>query len=183
MALQAGHKLGKALLQKNQLWNVSKNIEKCLVKQYASAELENERPKNKVTEMPPMNEPVKGLPRPVYASFKEEDQKTKVTILSNGLTVASENRFGAFCTVGVVIDSGSRYEVAYPSGISHFLEKLAFNSTKQFPNKDEMINNLEKHGGICDSQASRDTFIYAASAYTSGKICNYKLQMLLKSVC
>lgn len=26
----------------------------------------------------------------------------------------------------VVIDSGSRYEVAYPSGISHFLEKLAF---------------------------------------------------------
>lgn len=26
----------------------------------------------------------------------------------------------------VVIDSGSRYEVAYPSGVSHFLEKLAF---------------------------------------------------------
>lgn len=41
--------------------------------------------------------------------------------------MASENRFGEFCTVGVVIDSGSRYEVAYPSGISHFLEKLAFN--------------------------------------------------------
>lgn len=28
--------------------------------------------------------------------------------------------------LSVVIDSGSRYEVAYPSGISHFLEKLAF---------------------------------------------------------
>lgn len=27
----------------------------------------------------------------------------------------------------VVIDSGPRYEVAYPSGVSHFLEKLAFN--------------------------------------------------------
>lgn len=27
----------------------------------------------------------------------------------------------------VIIDSGSRYEVAYPSGVSHFLEKLAFN--------------------------------------------------------
>lgn len=26
----------------------------------------------------------------------------------------------------VVIDSGPRYEVAYPSGVSHFLEKLAF---------------------------------------------------------
>ena len=31
-----------------------------------------------------------------------------------------------------------------------------------------MMSNLEKHGGICDSQASRDTFIYAASAYTKG---------------
>lgn len=31
-----------------------------------------------------------------------------------------------------------------------------------------MLSRLEKHGGICDSQASRDTFIYAASAYTSG---------------
>lgn len=26
----------------------------------------------------------------------------------------------------VVIDSGPRYEVAFPSGVSHFLEKLAF---------------------------------------------------------
>lgn len=31
-----------------------------------------------------------------------------------------------------------------------------------------MLINLEKHGGICDSQASRDTFIYAASAYSKG---------------
>lgn len=26
----------------------------------------------------------------------------------------------------VAIDSGSRFEVAFPSGISHFLEKLAY---------------------------------------------------------
>lgn len=31
-----------------------------------------------------------------------------------------------------------------------------------------MLVKLEKHGGICDSQASRDTFIYAVSAYASG---------------
>ncbi|XP_057660682.1 mitochondrial-processing peptidase subunit alpha [Diorhabda carinulata] len=181
MALQTGYKLSRALFQKNQLWNSQKNIENCLIKQYTSTEWKNlsERPKIKVTDMPPMDEPVKGLPRPVYANFKEEDQKTKVTILSNGLTVASENRFGAFCTVGVVIDSGSRYEVAYPSGISHFLEKLAFNSTKFYPDKDDMINRLEQHGGICDSQASRDTFIYAASAYTSG--LNDVIQLLAEA--
>lgn len=115
-----------------------------------------------------MNERVAGLPKPIYASLKEEHQKTQVTVLSNGLTVASENRFGEFCTVGVVIDSGSRYEVAYPSGISHFLEKIAFNSTMAFPDKDGMMSRLERHGGICDSQGSRDTFIYAASAYSGG---------------
>lgn len=27
---------------------------------------------------------------------------------------------------------------------------------------------LEKHGGICDCQASRDTFVYAASAERHG---------------
>ncbi|XP_072386949.1 mitochondrial-processing peptidase subunit alpha [Diabrotica undecimpunctata] len=181
MALQTGYKLTRALLPKNQLWNASKSVEYCLAKQYTSTERNDLTgvAKSKVTDMPPMSEAVKGLPQAVYANFKEEDQKTKVTILSNGLTVASENRFGAFCTVGVVIDSGSRYEVAYPSGISHFLEKLAFNSTKFYPDKDEMINKLEKHGGICDSQASRDTFIYAASAYTSG--LNDVIQLLAEA--
>lgn len=96
--------------------------------------------------MPPMDIPVAGLPKPIYTNFREENQITQVTTLPNGLRVASENRFGEFCTVGgmisnmfkitfivtyiyisVIIDSGSRYELAYPSGISHFLEKLAFN--------------------------------------------------------
>lgn len=42
-----------------------------------------------------------------------------------------------------------------------------------------MFNKLEKHGGICDSQASRDTFIYAASAYSSG--LNDVVQMLAEA--
>lgn len=50
--------------------------------------------------MPPMNEPVPGLPTPIYASLENEYQATQVTTLSNGITVASENRFGEFCTVG-----------------------------------------------------------------------------------
>lgn len=68
----------------------------------------------------------------------------------------------------MVIDSGPRYEVAYPSGISHFLEKLAFNSTIEYPEKDIILKELEKHGGICDCQSTRDTFIYAASADSRG---------------
>lgn len=50
--------------------------------------------------MPPLNQPVQGLPTPIYATLKEEHQHTQVTELANGLKVASENRFGEFCTVG-----------------------------------------------------------------------------------
>lgn len=80
-----------------------------------------------VTKLPPLTESLADLPEAVYATPKAENTKTQVTRLANGLRVASEKRFGQFCTVGVVIDSGPRYEVAYPSGVSHFLEKLAFN--------------------------------------------------------
>lgn len=124
--------------------------------------------KSIVTPHPSLTEPIPNLPKAVYATAKDEYQKTKVTVLSNGLRVASENRFGQFCTVGVLLDSGPRYEVAYPSGISHFLEKLAFGSTETYESKDQIMLALEKHGGICDCQASRDTFIYAASAERHG---------------
>ena len=34
----------------------------------------------------------------------------------------------------------SRFEVAYPSGVSHFLEKLAFGSTQKFKDKDDILH-------------------------------------------
>ncbi|KAL0117782.1 hypothetical protein PUN28_008879 [Cardiocondyla obscurior] len=121
-----------------------------------------------VTSFPPLTEPIPNLPKAIYSTAKEEDQTTQITVLPNGLKIASENRFGQFCTIGVLIDSGPRYEVAYPSGISHFLEKLAFSSTNTFDSKDKIMLALEKYGGICDCQASRDTFVYAASAERRG---------------
>ncbi|TDG48949.1 hypothetical protein AWZ03_004633 [Drosophila navojoa] len=119
--------------------------------------------KEVVTHLPPLTEPLPDLPEAVYAKPLVESVTTKVTTLVNGLRIASEPRYGQFCTVGLVLDSGPRYEVAYPSGVSHFLEKLAFNSTVNFPNKDAILKELEKNGGICDCQSSRDTLIYAAS--------------------
>ncbi|XP_058818680.1 mitochondrial-processing peptidase subunit alpha [Topomyia yanbarensis] len=121
-----------------------------------------------VTPLPPLSEPVPDLPPVQYARPGDRSNDTQVTRLSNGLRVASENRFGQFCTVGVVIDSGPRYELSYPSGISHFLEKMAFQSTASFGEKDVIFKELEKHGGICDCQSSRDTFVYAASADSRG---------------
>lgn len=123
----------------------------------------NKPSKSIVTNLPPLSSPLPDLAEVEYAKPSIEDNVTQVTTLPNGLRVASEKRFGQFCTVGLVIDSGPRYEVAYPSGVSHFLEKLAFNSTMNFPNKDAILKELEKNGGICDCQSSRDTLIYAAS--------------------
>ena len=58
---------------------------------------------NKSSVQPPLSDPYPGLPAPVYASLKEEYHTTQVTTLSNGLRVASENRFGQFCTVGGIV--------------------------------------------------------------------------------
>ncbi|XP_054162372.1 arginine--tRNA ligase, cytoplasmic-like [Oppia nitens] len=115
-----------------------------------------------------LSHPLTGFPKTTFATITNEDNETKVTTLGNGFRVASQNKFGQFCTVGIVIDSGSRYEVSHMSGISHFLEKLAFNSTADLKNKDQVMRNLEKFGGICDCQSSRDTLIYATSIDSRG---------------
>ncbi|MEE6505229.1 hypothetical protein FKM82_005468 [Ascaphus truei] len=117
----------------------------------------------------PLTSPLPGVPKTVFATVDGQEKfETKVTTLENGLRVASQNKFGQFCTVGILINSGSRHETKYLSGISHFLEKLAFSSTAQFGSKDEILLTLEKHGGICDCQTSRDTTMYAVSADTKG---------------
>ncbi len=109
-----------------------------------------------------------GFPTPVFSQVTNDDNETKVTTLKNGLRVASQNKFGQFCTVGVVIDSGSRFEAKHFPGTSHFLEKMAYNSTVEFESKDSIMQVLEKYGGICDCQGSRDTMIYAASIHSKG---------------
>ena len=58
--------------------------------------------------------------------------------------------------------------MAYPSGVSHFLEKLAFGATSKFESRDAIMGQLEKYGGICDCQSTRDTFLYAASVDSRG---------------
>ncbi|CAG9110602.1 unnamed protein product [Plutella xylostella] len=121
-----------------------------------------------VIPLPPLSEPMPNLPDVLYQSSKAEEYVTEITTLSNGLRVASEKKFGQFCTAGVVIDSGPRYEVAYPNGICHFLEKLSFGATHKFSTRDVMLRELERHGGICDCQGSRDTTVYATSADSRG---------------
>nr|XP_040567424.1 mitochondrial-processing peptidase subunit alpha-like [Lepeophtheirus salmonis] len=119
----------------------------------------------------PLDKSIPGLWGGYQNVTKTNNETTKVTTLSNGLRVATEPVFGGFCTVGVCVDSGSRYEVAHPSGISHFLEKMAFGATLKYKNRQEILHALEKHGGICDCQATRDIFLYATSIDHRGLEC------------
>ena len=51
---------------------------------------------------------------------------TRVSVLSNGMKVATENLAGETATVGVWIDAGSRFEDSKNNGTAHFLEHMAF---------------------------------------------------------
>lgn len=49
----------------------------------------------------PLSTPLPGIPKPVFAAVDgQETYETKITTLENGLRVASQNKFGQFCTVG-----------------------------------------------------------------------------------
>lgn len=53
-----------------------------------------------VTPYPPLSEPLKDLPPVQYAKPSVSARETRITTLPNGLRVASESRFGQFCTIG-----------------------------------------------------------------------------------
>ena len=50
----------------------------------------------------------------------------KITTLPNRIRVATEDVPGHFAGVGLYIDAGSRYETSDNSGVSHFLDRMAF---------------------------------------------------------
>lgn len=125
--------------------------------------------------------PLPGFPKIIYAQPKHgSDAETKVTIMSNGLRVASEKKFGQYCIAGVAINSGSRYEVAYPAGVSHFIERLAFKSTQIYKDREHILEELSKCGGTLDCQGSRDTLIYAVSV--DNKYLEHAVELLGETV-
>ncbi len=87
----------------------------------------------------------------------------------------------------VVVDAGSRYEVRYTSGISHFLQRLAFQvirkwvwficytndvmsitqSSALFSDREALMSEMEKYGGIFDCQRFRDIMMYSLSVFSS----------------
>ncbi|CAM4824447.1 unnamed protein product [Rotaria magnacalcarata] len=121
-----------------------------------------------VYNFPALSKSPSWLPEVKFAVPNSKRYETNVTTLDNGLRVASEKLFGDFCTVGIIISAGPRFEGKYLSGVSHFLEKLAFMSTDKYQSRDQVIETLHDVNAICDCQTSRDIIIYALSCRTTG---------------
>ncbi|KAL2201115.1 peptidase M16 inactive domain-containing protein [Corynascus similis CBS 632.67] len=102
----------------------------------------------------------------VRAPNKEPTERDRVTTLSNGIRVASEDLPDAFSGVGVYIDAGSRYENESLRGASHIMDRLAFKSTGS-RSADEMLETVEKLGGNIQCASSRESMMYQAATFNS----------------
>ncbi|KAK9477558.1 Metalloenzyme, LuxS/M16 peptidase-like protein [Lipomyces japonicus] len=88
----------------------------------------------------------------------------KLTTLPNGLQVATDGSPGHFSALGLYVNAGSRYEGTSLTGLSHIMDRLAYQSTQDF-SAEEMNENLSKLGGNNMCVSSRESIIYQAAVF------------------
>jgi len=87
--------------------------------------------------------------------------ETKTTTLSNGLRIASETSLGETATVGIWIDTGSRYETPETNGVAHFLEHMSFKGTGK-RSRVQLEQEVENIGGHLNAYTSREQTVFYA---------------------
>ncbi|KAF9567808.1 mitochondrial processing peptidase, partial [Agrocybe pediades] len=87
---------------------------------------------------------------------------TQITVLPNKIRVATEHTPGHFSSVGLYVDAGSRYETPATSGVSNFLDRMAFKSTLS-RSDEQMANDIHSLGGQIMCSSSRETIMYQSS--------------------
>jgi len=98
------------------------------------------------------------------AGFKEcllNSPPTQVTVLDNGMRVASEDSGAPTSTVGLWIDTGSRYETAANNGVAHFLEHMAFKGTTK-RTQTGLELEVENMGAHLNAYTSREQTVFYA---------------------
>ncbi|KFM80799.1 Mitochondrial-processing peptidase subunit beta, partial [Stegodyphus mimosarum] len=91
--------------------------------------------------------------------------ETKVSQLSNGLRIATEDSGIPTCTVGLWIDAGSRHEGEYNNGVAHFLEHMAFKGTSK-RSQTALELEVENMGAHLNACTSREQTIFQAKCLT-----------------
>ncbi len=86
----------------------------------------------------------------------------KISRLSNGLRIVSENRPALeTVSVGIWADVGARHEDKRLNGVSHFLEHMLFKGTHRRSAKD-IVLDIESVGGQINAYTTRDNTTYYA---------------------
>lgn len=86
----------------------------------------------------------------------------EITTLPNGLRIATDTiEHAKTVAVEVCVDIGSRYEPQELSGISHFLEHMAFKGTKRRSARD-IAQEFDAIGGHFNAYTSREHTVYYA---------------------
>merc|ERR1711974_27408 len=90
--------------------------------------------------------------------------ETKVTTLPNNIKVATEEGFGETASVGVFINTGSRYETKQNNGVAHFLEHMTFKGTEKRSRTDIEVE-IENMGGHLNAYTSREQTVFFARSF------------------
>ncbi len=91
----------------------------------------------------------------------------QVTKMGNGLTVILvEDHTTQLAAVEVWVKAGTAYETQENSGVSHFIEHLAFSATANY-GPGEMDLEMESAGATLDARTSRDWARYGVTVMSS----------------
>ena len=91
---------------------------------------------------------------------------TETSIIGNGMRVATEDSGAPTATVGLWIDTGSRYETAANNGVAHFLEHMAFKGTEK-RTQTQLELEVENMGAHLNAYTSREQTVFYAKCLSS----------------
>jgi processing peptidase subunit beta len=89
-----------------------------------------------------------------------------VTVLPNGVRVATKETFGETTSVAVMVNAGVRNETVGTVGASHLIEQLALTGTKK-RGKAQLETEVESMGATLNVAAGRETTSYVMNVMNS----------------
>lgn len=89
---------------------------------------------------------------------------TDVTVLPNGIRVVTQKTNDETATVGLWIDSGSKYETAETNGTAHFLEHMIFKGTNK-RSRTQLEQEIENIGGHLNAYTTRENTVFHGKVF------------------
>ena len=87
--------------------------------------------------------------------------ETDLTVLDNGIKVATEDSGAPTATIGLFVNTGSKYETAANNGVANFVEHLLFKGTDK-RTASQLEAELDSIGARVNTVTSREeTAFYA----------------------